>query len=346
MLAVFIMGALLIGGLLLVGASLGTRAAGAQQRVTWKVALYGPPRAATVPLEWYAKQVASKTGGQLKIELVYGEALAKATEMPDGIKAGAFEMALLCASYYPGKLPLFTVLDLPMLTPADVVAQGRVQMAVGDHPAIAQELKRWNARLLVPAPLPQYQIMGQRRLVKAEDFKGVRIRVSGEMAHVLEDYGAVKSLVPAPEVFPSLERGVVDAATFPGTYAFASYRLHEISKYYIDKISLGSQPCFFAVSQTAWGQLPPPHQKLLLDLREPTLAEFVRAYRAADEKNYVEFRRKGIEVIDFPASERARLVAGADKHWRAWVEDKERRGLPGRALFEFVRARIEEYSPR
>jgi TRAP-type C4-dicarboxylate transport system substrate-binding protein len=314
------------------------------QPVHWKVALFGPPRPVTVPLDWYAKEVAARTGNQLMIELVYGEALAKATEMPEGLRAGAFEMAMLCGSYYPGKFPLFTVLDLPMLAPADVAAQGRLQIAVGDHPRIAEELKRWGLKLLVPIPLPQFQIMGQRRIVKAEDFKGVRVRVSGEMGRVLEDYGAVKSLVPAPEVFPSLERGIVDAATFPGTFAFASYRLHEISKYYIDKISLGAQPCFFGVSQTAWGRLSAPQQRLLLELREPVLKEYLRAYQAADKKNYVEFRRKGVEIVNFPPAERARLAAGAEKHWRAWVDDKEKRGLPGRAILEFVQAQIRLHS--
>jgi len=312
------------------------------QQVTWKAALFGPPRAVTMPLDWFAKEVAAKTGGQVKIELVYGEALAKATEMPDGIRGGAFEIGFLCASYYPGKFPLWTVLDLPMFTPDDITVQGRTQMAVAEHPAVLDEFKRWNVKLLVPVPLPQYQIMGKRRITKVEDFKGVRIRVSGLMAQVLEEYGAVKSLVPAPEVFPSLERGVVDAVTFPATYTFVSYRIHEISKYFIDKISLGTQPCFYGVSQSAWNKLSPQHQKLMLDLREGTLAEFVRAYSTADEKNYDEFKARGIEIINFPAAERAKLLANAEKFWKAWVEDMQKKGLKGKEVFEFTQAKLKE----
>jgi TRAP-type C4-dicarboxylate transport system substrate-binding protein len=316
------------------------------QQVTWKAALFGPPRAVTQPLDWWAKEVAARTNGQVKIELVYGEALAKATEMPDGLRGGAFEMAMLCASYYPGKLPLWTVLDLPMFTPDDVVVQGRVQMAVAEHPAVLADFKKWNLRLLVPTPLPQYQIMSKKRIAKVEDFKGVRVRVSGEMAKVLEDYGAVKSLVPAPEVFPSLERGVIDAATFPGTYAFVSYRLHEIAKYYVDRISLGSQPCFYGVSETAWAKLSPQHQQVMLDLREGALAEAARAYRAADEKNYPEFKAKGVEVINFAPEERAKLVANADKYWKAWVEDMQKKGLKGKDVFEFALAKTKEFGKK
>ncbi|HXH82327.1 MAG TPA: C4-dicarboxylate TRAP transporter substrate-binding protein [Candidatus Tectomicrobia bacterium] len=314
------------------------------QQVTWKVAIFGPPRAVTVPIEFLAREMAARTSGQVKIEPVYGEALSKATEAIDGLKVGAFEAALLCASYYPGKLPLFTVLDLAMLTPDDLIAQARVQMAVAEHPAVAQEFKRWNVRMLLPGPLPQYQMMGQRRLTKVEDLKGVRVRVSGEMARVLEDYGAVKSLVPAPETYTSLERGIVDMVTFPATYAFASYRLHEISKYFIDKISLGSQPCFWGVNETAWSRLSPAHQKLIQELREPAIEAAVQAYKAADEKNYAEWRKRGLEIIDFPAAERAKLTANAGKHWQEWAQDKEKKGLPGKALLEFVQGKIKEHT--
>src|SRR5574341_2172319 len=312
------------------------------QQASWKAALFGPPRAVTMPLDWFARQVSAKTGGQVKIELVYGEALAKATEMPDGLRAGAFEIGFLCASYYPGKFPLWTVLDLPMFTPDDITVQGRLQMAVAEHPAVLDEFKRWNVKLLVPVPLPQYQIMGKRRIARVEDFKGVRIRVSGLMAQVLEEYGAVKSLVPAPEVFPSLERGVVDAVTFPSTYTFVSYRIHEISKYFIDKISLGTQPCFYGASQSAWNKLSPQQQKVMLELREGTLAEFVKAYRAADEKNYVDFKTRGLEIINFPPAERAKLAANAGKFWKAWVEDMQKKGLRGKEVFEFTQAKMKE----
>lgn len=314
------------------------------QPASWKVAVFGPPRPVTASIEFLAREVAARTGGQIKIEPVYAEALSKATEMLDGLKAEAFEAAVLCASYYPGKLPVFTVLDLAMLTPDNIMAQARVQMALAEHPAMRQELKRWGIRMLLPTPLPQFQMMGRKRISRVEDLKGVRIRVSGEMAKVLEDFGAVKSLVPAPETYTSLERGVVDMITFPGTYGFSSYRLHEISKYYIDKISLGTQPCFWGVTEAAWGKLSPRHQKLMLDLREPAVRAAMQAFAAADEKDYPEFKARGIEVINFPPAERAKLAANAGKHWQEWVADKEKRGIPAREVLEFVQARIKEFA--
>ncbi len=313
------------------------------QQVTWKAALFGPPRALTKPADWWAREVAARTGGQVKIELVYGEALAKATEIPEALRAGAFEIGLYCTAYYPGKFPLYTVLDLPMLAPDDVRVLARAQLALGEHPAVVAELKRWNVRILLPAPLPQYQIMSKKKVTKVEDFKGLRIRISGEMGRVLDDFGAVKSLVPAPEVYPSLERGVVDAVAFPATYAFFSYRIHEIAKFFIDGISLGSQPCFYGVNQAAWDRLSPEHQRVMLDLREGVIQQFHDVYAADDAKNYDLFKQKGIETITFPAAERAKLVANAERFWKAWTEDMQKKGLRGREVLEFTRAKLKEF---
>lgn len=307
------------------------------QPVTWKAGLFGPPRSPTKPAEWWAQELAARTGGQVKVEMVYGEALAKATEIPDALRAGGFEMGMYCTSYYPGKFPLFSVLDLPFLAPDDMTALAKAQLALAGHPALAAELKRWNTMLLLPMPLPQYQIMGQKRIDKVSDFKGLRIRVSGEMARALEDFGAVKSLVPAPEVYTSLERGVVDAVTFPSTYAFYSYRVHEVAKYFIDRISLGAQPCFYGVNLAAWGRLSSEQQKLMLELREAAIPRFAEVYAGDDAKNNEAFRQKGVQRIEFPAAERAKLVANTEKHWNAWADGMEKRGLPGKALLELAK---------
>lgn len=311
--------------------------AAAAQTVSWKAGLFGPPRSPTKPAEWWAQQLAARTGGQVKVEMVYGEALAKATEIPDALRAGAFEVGMFCASYYPGKFPLFTVLDLPFLAPDDMQALARAQLALAAHPSVAAELKRWNTKLLLPMPLPQYQIMSQKRIAKVEDFKGLRVRVSGEMARALEDFGAVKSLVPAPEVYTSLERGVVDAVTFPSTYAFFSYRVHEISKFLVDKISLGAQPCFYGVNLAAWQRLSPQQQSLMLELAQATIPRFAEVYAGDDAKNFEAFRQKGVEILNFPASERAKLVANAEKHWAAWAETMDKRGLPGKAVLDLAK---------
>ena len=54
-----------------------------------------------------------------------------------------------------------------------------------------------------------------------EDFKGMRIRSLGQQGKAMAKLGAVPTSVPAPEVYTSLDRGLLDAAGF-------AYYAHEV----------------------------------------------------------------------------------------------------------------------
>ena len=90
--------------------------------VSWKMSLWGKRRAFTEGAEYVSAQVAERTGGKFTIKLFYGQQLSKSKENLDGISLGAFEAAIFCASYHPGKNAPLNVLDLPFLPLAHLVA--------------------------------------------------------------------------------------------------------------------------------------------------------------------------------------------------------------------------------
>ena len=63
-----------------------------------------------------------------------------------------------------------------------------------------------------------------------DEFKGLKFRVLGgpptEMAKAL---GAVPTLIPMPDVYQSLDKGVVDGAAAPWE-AVQAFRLYEVAK--------------------------------------------------------------------------------------------------------------------
>src|SRR3546814_14764115 len=69
------------------------------------------------------------------------------------------------------------------------------------------------------------------------------VRALGGTGMALKNLGAVPTSVPAPEVYNALERGVFRAAAFPNTYAFASYKLDEISQWYTTNLAPGANNC-------------------------------------------------------------------------------------------------------
>ena len=310
--------------------------------VTWKVQFWGPKRPSLYPYEWYAKEVAAKTGGRMKLDVSYEKGdPAAALEL---LKSGSADAAYVCSQYVADKIPLATVLDLPMFSPDNVVTLGRVELALAEHPAIDAELRKWNAKMLLPTPLTQYQLMGSRKVTRIDDFKGAKVRMSGEMGRILAAYGAEITNFPAPESAAAIKSGRVELVALPYPSTFAAYKVDEVSRYVTEKISLGAALCFLAVNSKSWDALPMDVRKTMLELREPMIARYAEAYRSDDAANIAKFRSKGLEFVTFNPVDRARLVARAIKVWEAWVDEREKQGLRGREVFEFTQAKIREYT--
>ena len=153
--------------------------AGEALATEWNVSVWGKRRAFTENVEKIAELVSAKTNGEFTLNISYG-GLSKAKENLDGISIGAFEMAQFCAGYHEDKNPSITVLELPFLGVDSLEKEVQVSQAVYSHPAVVADLARWNATLLMPTPMPQYNIVGVGDAPKSlAAFDGLTVRATG-----------------------------------------------------------------------------------------------------------------------------------------------------------------------
>ena len=158
--------------------------------------LWGKRRAFTENVEKLAELVEKKTNGDFKLKISYG-GLSKSRENLDGISIGAFEMAQFCSFYHADKNPTITVAELPFTKDVSLGRVAEIYHKVHQHPIVVKDLARWNATLLMPTPLPQYNLVSKTDAVKSlSDFKGMRVRGPGGIMGVLGKLGAVKTGVP------------------------------------------------------------------------------------------------------------------------------------------------------
>jgi TRAP-type C4-dicarboxylate transport system substrate-binding protein len=312
--------------------------ANAADKVTWNFSLYGPPRAATVTFEHLAKVAKEKSGGNFIIHLKYNEQLGEAREFLDGIKVDAYQGAFVAYSYAPAKTPLQGVLDMPFLPIADLVASAKVQDAYQAWKPVADELSKWNAMHFMTLLLPQYEFMGTGKPPRnLEDWKGMRVRALGGLGDAMKALGAVPTSVSAPEVYTALERGTFQAASFPFTYSFTAYKLHEVSKWYTLGLQLGIVHNSVILNQKAWNALPDEYRKILEDARPEAYRLQREAYEAADKKAFPLFDKRKLEAIKVTPEMREKLIATAAKPvWDHWVAETEKKGLPGKEALELV----------
>jgi len=326
----------------IIGAALFGAPAMAETTV-WNFNIFGPPRAVTAGIEAAAAFYKKESKGALDIKLAYGAALGPERQSPEAMKAGGYEGAQICAGYYPNKFPLLTVMELPFLPPRSLAANAKVNHAVLNHPLIAKEMaERWNIKYFTPTFLPAFEFMGNKRIASVKDMKGIKMRIAGLNARALQNFGAVPTMVTAPEAYQALERGTIDMIGFPWSYTFGAYKIYEVSKYATEGMAMSGFLCFQAVTVKAWNKLPENLKAMLPQAQEAATEALLKAYKDADDKWIPMFKQK-LEVIPFPPADRTKLVAGANAIWESWVKDQEKAGRPGREILNFVKAEVAKY---
>ncbi|MFQ5565930.1 MAG: TRAP transporter substrate-binding protein DctP [Paracoccaceae bacterium] len=327
-------------GLAAVGLAAATGSAAAAGKTVWNFNVWGGPRAFTAGIEAIKAELEAAAPGEFELSINYGDALGHRKQNSENIQSGAFEAGQLCVGYYPNKYPLLSVMELPFLLPGSLEERAQVEMAVMNHPDIQAELaERWNMKFFGPSFLPPYEFMGNTRIETVDDMKGVKMRISGLNAKALMVFGAVPTMVTAPDGYNALDRGTIDSFGFPYSYAFGAYKLYEVSKYVTEGLAMSGFMCFQGVNIDAWNKTPQAVRDALPAAQEKAVAALISAYRAADEKWIPIFHEK-LEVVQISPETRAQIAAGAGEIWQEWADAQDAAGRPGSAMLKFVQEQV------
>lgn len=306
-----------------------------QAATEWNVSLWGKRRAFTENVEKLAELVEQKTNGEFKLKLSYG-GLSKSRENLDGISFGAFEMAQFCSFYHTDKNPTITVTELPFSKDVSLARVGEIYMEVFKHPEVTKDLARWNATLLMPTPLPQYNIASKSdEMSSLEHFDGLRVRGPGGIMGVLGKLGAVKTSVPFSEVRQSMDSGVIDAASF-APHAHLATNSYKVANWVTTNLNLGSANCPVVVNSEALEMLKPAHKEALLGSVDEALAYYVENYEQNTTAKFdAAIAQEKVTQVTFTPDQTLKLNDLAASVRQDWV-DKYKDRFDSQALFDFT----------
>lgn len=303
----------------------------------WNVSLWGKRRAFTENVEKLAELVNKKTNGDFKLKISYG-GLSKSRENLDGIAIGAFEIAQFCSFYHKDKNPTITVTELPFTKDLSLSKVAEIYKKVHENPIVVKDLARWNATILMPTPLPQYNIVSKTDpLTSLSDFKGVRVRGPGGIMGVLDKLGAIKTGVPFSEVRQSMDSGVIDSATF-APHAHLATKTYMVGKWASTNLNLGSANCPVIVNTDALNSLSPANKKALLGSVDEAIAFYVDNYDNNTTGAYEKaVKDVGLTQVTFTASQTAEFNKLASSVRNDWIK-KYAKKFDSKALFDFTEA--------
>ncbi len=212
----------------------------------------------------FCKKVEVMSGGRLKIQHYAAGELIPALEGFDAVQAGTVEMNAANAYFWAGKIfaaQYFTTV------PFGLNFQGmNAWLYSGGGLELWQELYKPLGLIAFPMGNTGVQMTGwfRKPIKSVSDFSGLKMRIPGLAGKVYKQLGVDVKLLPGGEIFPALERGVIDAAEFVGPYQDRRLGLQNAAKYYY---TTGwhepSNATELLISLSAWEKLPKDLQEIV-----------------------------------------------------------------------------------
>jgi TRAP-type C4-dicarboxylate transport system substrate-binding protein len=289
---------------------------------------WGPVHA----LQPWVKQVEEATKGKVKIDIFPAQTLAKGPDIWNAVKTGMADMGWCFHGYWADMTPLSDVITLPFLPFSTAEKGSEVLWKLYEKfPSIQKEYKDVQV-LTMWSSSPYFLITTKKQVKTMEDLKGLKIRVvGGPPTEQMKALGAIPTLIPMPDAYLSLDRGVIDGMGAPWE-AIHGFRLYEIAKYYT-VVPLSAVYFTMSMNKAKWESLPKDVQQAIMSVGGLQGAKFWgKNWFDTAEQGVIDAAKKGnyqINKYAVPPDERAKWskVAG-EPLWKEWVKKMEGKGRP------------------
>jgi TRAP-type mannitol/chloroaromatic compound transport system substrate-binding protein len=272
-------------------------------QITWRLTSSFPKALDTIfgAAEIVAKRVAEVTEGRFQIRVFAGGEIVPPLQALDAVQAGTVECCHTAPYYYVGKDPAFA---FGTAVPFGLNARQQTawQYYGGGREAMAALYKDYGV-VAFSAGNTGVQMGGwyRKEIRGVADLKGMKMRIGGLAGQVLAKLGAVPTQIAGADIYPSLEKGTIDAAEWVGPYDDEKLGFNKVAKfYYYPGWWEGGPELSLMVNEKSWASLPKHYQSAL----EGACAEAnVHMLARYDAKNPEALRRlvaAGTQLRAFP----------------------------------------------
>ena len=284
-------------------------------------------------IEPWIADIEKRTGGKVKIKIYAGGSLGKPQDQFDMASRGVADITWGILAYTPGRFPLATVVELPFMSPSAEIGSRMVQRLF-DSGYFQNEFDE--VKLLTLAMPPNMDLHSRKhRVEKLEDLKGMKIRTPSAMiGELIKNWGGVPVAMPAPDVYMSLERGVIDSI-FLDPLTLMGLKINEVTKYHT-RVGISTTVLFFAMNKKTWDSLPSDVQKVFDELSGEHLGADLNG-KIADRAVLgvlKKLEKSGDTVTTLSPQEMEKWKNSAQPAFDIWLKSMEKKGLPGKKVLD------------
>ena len=271
--------------------------------IKWRLASSFPKNLDTLhgSGEYLVKRIAEMSGGKFQIQLFAAGEIVPGPGVHDAVKDNTVEMGFTCSYYYFGKDPTYcidTAIPFGMNS-----RQTNAWYREGNGTKLMNEFFAKSNIVSFPSGNTGVQMGGwfRKEIKTVADLKGLKMRIAGLAGAVLSKVGVVPQQISGADIYPSLEKGTIDATEWVGPYDDQKMGFNKVAKfYYYPGWWEGGPQISTYINAKKWAELPKEYQAIVEVACADTNIEMCARY---DAKNPLALRQliaSGTQLRPFP----------------------------------------------
>ncbi|OHZ00445.1 hypothetical protein BC443_16740 [Salinicola sp. MIT1003] len=233
---------------------------------------------------------------------------------------GAVDVGSFVPAYYPGQMPLMSLVNsLPLTWDDPILAMETQKYLAENNSYVKDELEENNLHPILFHGLPPYRLQCTEPVRSIEDIEGLRVRTFGEWPPIMfEKLGAVPVNIAMTEVYEGLQRGSLDCS-YLSIEGAGFLKIAEVAPYWSD-INLGAIAAFTSfVSKDTYESWSPEFKQILDEAADVAEAYEKEEFAKLEQQTLESAQETGVEIVHF--EDQDKLDEAVPNLLDAWEED-------------------------
>jgi len=285
-------------------------------------------------------QLEKMSGGKIKVETTWSQTVHSAREGRKAVRTGLSDHAPCFSLYTARDYDMVGGLGLPFL-----FNNSHEAVATAEHlypKYLKEEFEKYQVLIMREAHTSPYNLYNNKPVRTLDDVQGMKVRAGGGThSAIVNALGATQVGMPAPDIYPAMQRKTIDGIHFNDAAAL-TFRLNEVAKYRTLN-GFNVLTVEYCLSKDFFDDLPADLQVVVNNWgRQMAIAEAVGFY----DYGGVEAVEKmgeltGLETVKLTDIDRWKeAVASVEQKW---IDDTNAKGLPGGEFIAAVKETAKKY---
>jgi TRAP-type mannitol/chloroaromatic compound transport system substrate-binding protein len=317
--------------------------ADAQDRVRWKLAS-SYPSALDVLGENAPRlldNIETMTDGNFRIEFFEPGALVPALEAFDAVSQGSIDASYTSPGFHQGKVPHLIFFGSVPFGPSveEYMAwiQGGGGYEIYDREYQAHNIKGFQCGIVVAESSGWFR----EEIASLDDLQGLKMRFYGLGADVMQRLGVSTQLLAPADIYPALERGVIDAAEYSYPSQDQQLGFYQIAKHnYFPGWHQQASFVELIMNLERWNELPDAYKKIV-EIACGEANMWALAEAEAKQADAIAFHEsKGVQVHEWPPE----VLEAFRENWQEVAEERAAADPKFKEVYDSYKAFREKYA--